>query len=555
MYDQDENKETMRTEARPASSEPAPAETERTNTEIGRVLTGSESAQTATEPVQSAAEPAADGAAQEPVILAEVYPVSGEQAVQEAMAQRAAQEEEERQRRIAAAEARRLAEENRRLAAEWRAKQQAFQEEQERQKAERREKNRRRAWKAAGVFGIVFGLAALVLTLIGYRNSQNTQKAMASLQAELNTYKQSAASASETTRLPEATSLDTSALVIGKEGSGSTLTDVSDMVEETIRSVVSISIKQKVKVSTGFFGEREYITSGAGSGVIIGDNGTELWIVTNEHVISGATEITVTLADDTTADAYVKGTSPDNDIAVLGISLDSMTDETKQAIRTAAIGSSDTLRLGEGVVAIGNALGWGQSVTTGVVSALSRTVEFDDGSTMNLLQISAAINPGNSGGALLNAKGELIGINNAKYTSEEVEGVGFAIPISSIVGVMEELSLMEPRVKVSEEEMPYMGITFQNYPSGYLSFYNVPEGAVISEVQEGSPAEKAGLVPYDVITAIDGNRVDGYDSLVEELQYHKGGTDVEITYMRLIKGSYQENTVTMTLGLKSEQNP
>ncbi|MBQ6075623.1 MAG: trypsin-like peptidase domain-containing protein [Lachnospiraceae bacterium] len=555
MYGQDENKDGMRMEEHPVSSGPAPAETEQAKAETEQALTGNGPVRAAAEPVQTAAEPAAADTAQEPVILAEVYPVNGGQAVQEAMAQRAAQEEEERQRRIAAAEARRLAEENRRLAAEWRAKQQAFQEEQERQKAERREKNRRRAWKAAGVFGIVFGLAALVLTLIGYRNSQNTQKAMASLQAELNTYKQSAASASETTRLPEATSLDTSALVIGKEGSGSTLTDVSDMVEETIRSVVSISIKQKVKVSTGFFGEREYITSGAGSGVIIGDNGTELWIVTNEHVISGATEITVTLADDTTADAYVKGTSSENDIAVLGISLDSMTDETKQAIRTAAIGSSDTLRLGEGVVAIGNALGWGQSVTTGVVSALSRTVEFDDGSTMNLLQISAAINPGNSGGALLNAKGELIGINNAKYTSEEVEGVGFAIPISSIVGVMEELSLMEPRVKVSEEEMPYMGITFQNYPSGYLSFYNVPEGAVISEVQEGSPAETAGLVPYDVITAIDGNRVDGYDSLVEELQYHKGGTDVEITYMRLIKGSYQENTVTMTLGLKSEQNP
>ena len=481
------------------------------------------------------------------------YPVSGEQAVQEAMEQQAAQEEEERQRRLAAAEARRLAEENRRLAEEWRAKQQAFQEEQARLKAERKEKNRRRIGRLVSVFSILFGIGALVFAALTYRANQETQNTLTALQADLNNIKQTASS--ELTRLPEATSLDTSALVIGKDGSGSTLTDVSDMVEETIRSVVSISIKQKVKVSTGFFGEREYITSGAGSGVIIGDNGTELWIVTNEHVIDDATEITVTLADDSTVEAYVKGTSSENDIAVLGILLENLSDETKQTIRTAAIGSSDSLRLGEGVVAIGNALGWGQSVTTGVVSALSRTVEFDDGSTMNLLQISAAINPGNSGGALLNAKGELIGINNAKYTSEEVEGVGFAIPISSIVDVMEELSLMEPRVKVSEEEMPYMGVTFQDYPSGYLSFYNVPAGAVVSEVQEGSPAEKAGLVAYDVITAIDGNRVDGYDSLVEELQYHKGGTDVEITYMRLIKGSYQENTVTMTLGFKSEQNP
>nr|MBQ6241669.1 trypsin-like peptidase domain-containing protein [Lachnospiraceae bacterium] len=481
------------------------------------------------------------------------YPVNGEQAVQEAMELQAAQEEEERQRRIAAAEARRLAEENRRLAEEWRAKQQAFQEEQARLKAERKEKNRRRTGRLVSVFSILFGIGALVFAALTYRANQETQNTLTALQADLNNIKQTAAS-SELTRLPEATSLDTSALVIGKEGSGSTLTDVSDMVEETIRSVVSISIKQKVKVSTGFFGEREYITSGAGSGVIIGDNGTELWIVTNEHVIDDATEITVTLADDSTVEAYVKGTSSENDIAVLGILLENLSDETKQTIRTAAIGSSDSLRLGEGVVAIGNALGWGQSVTTGVVSALSRSVEFDDGSTMNLLQISAAINPGNSGGALLNAKGELIGINNAKYTSEEVEGVGFAIPISSIVDVMEELSLMQPRVKVSEDEMPYLGITFQNYSSSYLAFYNVPEGAVVSEVKEGSPAEKAGLVAYDVITAIDGHRVSSYDDLVEELQYYKGGTEVEITYMRLIRGSYQESTATVVLGFKKDRN-
>ena len=481
------------------------------------------------------------------------YPVNGEQAIKEAMELQAAQEEEERQRRIAAAEARRLAEENRRLAEEWRAKQQAFQEEQARLKAERKEKNRRRTGRLVSVFSILFGIGALVFAALTYRANQETQNTLTALQADLNNIKQTAAS-SELTRLPEATSLDTSALVIGKEGSGSTLTDVSDMVEETIRSVVSISIKQKVKVSTGFFGEREYITSGAGSGVIIGDNGTELWIVTNEHVIDDATEITVTLADDSTVEAYVKGTSSENDIAVLGILLENLSDETKQTIRTAAIGSSDSLRLGEGVVAIGNALGWGQSVTTGVVSALSRSVEFDDGSTMNLLQISAAINPGNSGGALLNAKGELIGINNAKYTSEEVEGVGFAIPISSIVDVMEELSLMQPRVKVSEDEMPYLGITFQNYSSSYLAFYNVPEGAVVSEVKEGSPAEKAGLVAYDVITAIDGHRVSSYDDLVEELQYYKGGTEVEITYMRLIRGSYQESTATVVLGFKKDRN-
>ena len=480
-------------------------------------------------------------------------PISGEEAVQEALRQKALAEEEARQRQLAAEEAMRLAEENRRQAEEWRAKQQAFLEEQQRLREEKRAKRRRRWRNLAAVFGLIIGLGALAFAFVNYQNAQNTQKEVARLQAELQSYQQNAASISDISRQPAGNSLNTAELVSGNQ-SGSNLTDVSSIVEQTIRSVVSINTSKRVKVSTGFFGEREYASTGAGSGVIIGDNGTELWIVTNAHVVDDTTEIYVVLADDSEVAAYIKGVNEENDIAVLGLKLADLSDSTKQTIRTAAFGDSNALKLGEGVVAIGNAMGWGQSVTTGVVSALSRNVKFEDGTTMNLLQISAAINPGNSGGALLNAKGELIGINNAKYSSEEVEGVGFAIPISSIMDIMEELSLMQPRVKVSEADMPYLGITFQNYPSGYLSFYNVPAGAVVHEVKENSPAAAAGILAYDVITAIDGHKVESYTGLMEELQYYKGGTEVEITYMRLVRGSYQEEKTTLTLGFKSNAN-
>lgn len=476
-------------------------------------------------------------------------PISGEEAVQEALLEKAAAEEEERQRRLAAEEARRLAEENRRLEEEWKARQLAFQEEQKRLKAERKARRKQRLRTMASVFALLFGLGALVFGLLSYRANQESREELARLQAEIKNFHQSGTT-EDVNRMPAGASVDTAELVNGGQRSSS-LTDVSAIVEETIRSVVSINTSKRVKVSTGFFGEREYAATGAGSGVIIGDNGRELWIVTNAHVVDNTTEIYVVLADDTEAAAYVKGSSEENDIAVLGVRLEDLSDNTKQTIRTAAFGNSNSLKLGEGVVAIGNAMGWGQSVTTGVVSALSRNVKFSDGTQMTLLQISAAINPGNSGGALLNARGELIGINNAKYSSEEVEGVGFAIPISSIMDVMEELSLMQPRVKVSEDEMPYLGITFQNYPSGYLAFYNVPDGAVIHEVKEGSPAQAAGLLAYDVITAIEGHKVDSYAELMEELQYYRGGTEVEITYKRLNRGSYEEGRTRLTLGFKS----
>ena len=330
------------------------------------------------------------------------------------------------------------------------------------------------------------------------------------------------------------------------------LTDVSDIVEKALPSVVSIVITETVRQNSYWSGGREYEATGAGSGIIIGDDGSELWIVTNHHVIEDADTIEITFCDGEAVSAYVKGMDKDNDLAVLGVKLDDLKKSTLESIRVIAIGESDDLKLGEGVIAIGNALGWGQSVTTGVVSAFNREVEFEDGTRMYLMQTSAAINPGNSGGALLNSRGELIGINNAKYSDTDVEGIGFAIPISSVRDIMEELSLMQPRLPVSEEDYPYLGVTFKNLSAMYMEAYGIPYGAYIYEVGAGTPAEKAGLLAYDIITGLNGVKISDYDDLVEELQYYKGGTEVTLTVMRLDRGQYTEKTVVLTLGFRSD---
>ena len=330
------------------------------------------------------------------------------------------------------------------------------------------------------------------------------------------------------------------------------LTDVSDIVEKVLPSVVSIVVKVVEKYDSYWGGTREYEAEGAGSGIIIGDDGSELWIVTNYHVIEDSTEIKITFCDEKTVSAYLKGTDKDNDLAVVGVKLADLEKSTRESIKVITIGESNSLKLGQGVIAIGNALGWGQSVTTGVVSALNREVQFEDGTKMYLLQTSAAINPGNSGGALLNSKGELIGINNAKYSDTDVEGIGFAIPISSVKEIMSKLSLMQPRTAVDEKDYPYLGVTFKNLSSGYMDAYGIPKGAYIYEVGKDTPAEKGGLLPYDIITGFNDAKISSYDDLVNEMQYYKGGTEVELTVMRLNRGEYSEVKVTVTLGLRSE---
>ena len=502
--------------------------------------------------------------AEEERTAATSYPISGEEAVQEAMKEKAQLEEEARIRKSEEEEYSRAQEEAqaeaRRLA--WEHLQEETREREDKsawtvqQNIGRKEKKAAKSGRGQKILTAICVLLSLVAIGAAALNFSEVSK----LKSSLNTLQNQVAAAQIGNRSMGGKSSDSQESMKGTEASinnsetgfdsAVNLTDVSAIVEEAIRSVVSVEVVGTVKVNNGYFGSREYQTSGAGSGVIIGEGTEELWLVTNYHVVEDMDSIAVSFCDGEGVEAYVKGTSPEDDIAVLGVKLADIKDSTMQEIRCAVLGSSEDLKLGQGVVAIGNALGWGQSVTTGVVSALERSVTFSDDTTMTLLQISAAINPGNSGGALLNARGELIGINNAKYADESVEGVGFAIPISSITEVIAKLSLMEPRVAVGEDDFPYLGVTFRDYPSSYMKAYGMPEGAYVYSVGENTPAQEAGILAYDIITAIDGNKVSSYDELVKELQYHKGGTQVEVTLMRLEKGTYQEMKLTLTLGFK-----
>jgi len=298
--------------------------------------------------------------------------------------------------------------------------------------------------------------------------------------------------------------------------------DVSQVVDNVMPSIVAVNTT--VTEAIQYWGQTyEEESTGSGSGIIIGENEDELLIVTNNHVIEGdQAEVTVTFCDDKTATATVKGADTGSDLAVLAIDKSELSSDTKDSIRIATLGDSDSLNVGDMAIAIGNALGYGQSVTVGYISAKDREVAFDDGS-MTLLQTDAAINPGNSGGALLNTAGEVIGINSAKYASEEVEGMGYAIPISDAVPIINELMNRE-QLDVSEQG--YLGIRGQDISEETSSFYKMPEGIYVGEVVEDSPAEKGGLVAGNIITAIDGKAVTTLDALQDVLTYTKAGTTI-----------------------------
>ena len=494
----------------------------------------------------------------------EGYPISGNEAIEEA--RRAAAQEEARMREQAAQEAARMAREQQEYNAWLYARQQ---EQAAREAAEKAAKKKRKktVLKVTAIVMAVLMVAGLctyaagnlisalrdIRTQISYRPETQAPSADPgeTVQRGGNRDQESGKTHSGNATVEAGDpSIETAPTVSGN--AVPLLTDVSNIVELAMPSMVSINVTALETYNSGFYGSRQREVEGAGSGVIIGDNGTELWIVTNNHVVEDAIKTSVTFIDEESVEAYVKGTDAENDVAVVGVKLSDMKESTKSAIRAIVIGESESLRLGEGVIAIGNALGWGQSVTTGVVSALDRKVDFEDGTVMHLLQVSAAINPGNSGGALLNAKGELIGINNAKYSDTDVEGVGFAIPISSILDVMEELSLRQPREKVSDEDYPYLGVTFQNLSSQYMQLYGMPSGAFVADVGEDTPAAKAGILKYDIITGLEGVKVSDYDSLVAELQYHSGGEEVTVKLMRLEGGKYVEKEITVTLGFKKD---
>ena len=324
--------------------------------------------------------------------------------------------------------------------------------------------------------------------------------------------------------------------------------DVSDMVETVMPAMVSV-INNYTETISSFWGY-SYTQPGAssGSGIIIGENETELLIATNYHVVSGSDAIEITFIDGSKANAYIKGTDPRMDLAVVSVVLEELTPETKAAIAVASLGDSESLKLGQPVIAIGNALGYGQSVTTGCVSAIDRKIDMEDGTTGNFIQTDAAINPGNSGGALLNLQGQVIGINSSKIGGSAIEGIGFAIPISAAEPIISDLALQTTKIKVEESKRGYLGISIEEVTASISKAYGMPQGVFVGELIEGGAAKAAGIKVRDIIVQLDSFQVKSYADLQEALQYYAAGTTVDVTVMRVEDGEYVSVTLEVTLG-------
>lgn len=358
---------------------------------------------------------------------------------------------------------------------------------------------------------------------------------------------------------------------------------LSDSENGTVAAVAQASMPSIVAITTvsvqeipSFFGysSHQYKSASTGSGIIVGDNDDELLIATNNHVVDGATTLSVCFIGDDVANAEtetvnagdngdlnvedavsakIKGTDADNDLAVVAVKKSDIPEDTLNQIKIAQIGSSDDLAVGQQVVAIGNALGYGQSVTSGWISALNRTISTDDGTnSTGLIQTDAAINPGNSGGALLNMKGELIGINSAKYADSAVEGMGYAIPISKAKPILEELMNRETREKVDSSKKGYLGVSLANLTTEAIEMYNMPTGAFVRSVEDDSPAQEAGICKGDIIVKFDGQKVSDGDDLLDKLQYYKSGEKIEAVIARATNGEYEENTIELTLGTRPD---
>lgn len=358
---------------------------------------------------------------------------------------------------------------------------------------------------------------------------------------------------------------------------------LSDSENGTVAAVAQASMPSVVAITTvsvqeipSFFGysSHQYKSASTGSGIIVGDNDDELLIATNNHVVDGATTLSVCFIGDDVANAEtetvnagdngdlnvedavsakIKGTDADNDLAVVAVKKSDIPEDTLNQIKIAQIGSSDDLAVGQQVVAIGNALGYGQSVTSGWISALNRTISTDDGTnSTGLIQTDAAINPGNSGGALLNMKGELIGINSAKYADSAVEGMGYAIPISKAKPILEELMNRETREKVDSSKKGYLGVSLANLTTEAIEMYNMPTGAFVRSVEDDSPAQEAGICKGDIIVKFDGQKVSDGDDLLDKLQYYKSGEKIETVIARATNGEYEENTIELTLGTRPD---
>jgi len=330
-----------------------------------------------------------------------------------------------------------------------------------------------------------------------------------------------------------------------------TVTDVSDIAENVMPSIVSIT--NMVQQQMDFFG-RAYTqdTSSAGSGIIMGQTDEEIYIATNNHVVANSTQLMVNFIDDQQVQAEIKGTDASTDLAVISVKTKDIPSDTMEKIKVATVGTSEDIKVGQSVVAIGNALGYGQAVTTGVISAVDREVTIQDETTgaaitNNLLQTDAAINPGNSGGALLNMNGEVIGINSVKYADTQVEGMGYAIPISAAEPIINNMIS-----RVDESKSAYLGVSGQDMSSELARSFGMPEGIYITMVTENSAADQAGIHKGDVITKFDGRKLSSMEGLADAMQYYEAGSQVEVTLHRNENGEWREETITVTLGKKNQ---
>ena len=409
--------------------------------------------------------------------------------------------------------------------------------------------------------GILFGLAAgATLFLLNKSVSTvGTGKSDTEVTAEANepdkltdttdkSDKKKVKSDDADTELPEDAFIDSEIESDMDDSAKIIVADVSDMVDSTMPSIVSITGKYIV-TGQSFWGQTySQETEGSGSGIIIAQDDSNLYIATNNHVVEDSENLQVQFIDGSSADATIKGTDADMDLAVIMVDVDDLDDDTMDTIKVADLGNSDDIKIGEPAVVIGNSLGYGQTVTYGVISAVDRTLEMDDGTvSKGLIQTDAAINPGNSGGALLNIAGEVIGISSSKIGGATVDGVGFAIPITSAEPILSDIVERVERTKVSENKQGYLGIGGQTVTEEVSNMYGLPVGVLVREVYEGTGAAESGMEQGDVITAIDGRKVESMEDLREELQYYAKDDVIEVTVSRLDGGLYSDITLNVRL--------
>lgn len=432
-----------------------------------------------------------------------------------------------------------------------------------------KKKNNKKIWAVVAIIVVIIFVISTAATAISSISNKNEANGIEDLlnggQKETQQSKYEDIGSTEVQNSTDSTSTS----------SGIMVTDVSGIVDNTMPSIVAITSTTLMESSYNYYndifdyyfggggqngnnGGQTYEEQAAGSGIIVDQTDTELLIVTNNHVVEGADTLEIQFNgqdEKDTIQGYIKGTDANVDVAVVAVKLEDIPNNVLENIKKATLGDSDALKVGEGVIAIGNALGFGQSVTTGIISAKDREATIDD-KTMTLIQTDAAINGGNSGGALINAKGEVIGINVAKYSSSDsssasIEGMGFAIPISSVKNIINTLETKETKTKVSEEEKGYLGIVGFDVTEDEADQYAMPKGVLVYEVTEGGPADKAGIAKSDVITKLDGQSVTSMDNLSSLLDYYKSGEKVEVTIAYRDGREYTEKNVTVTLTSKS----